>query len=74
MERLDLREKSINDLLPAEDNGCMFAGYNGYNMTFAKRKQVGKRYTFATNDPVAIRKGRRDDHNCIAAERAAIGT
>jgi len=51
----------------------MFMGYNGYDVTFPERKQVGKRDTFAPEDPSAIRKRGCDGHNRIAAERAAIG-
>jgi hypothetical protein len=59
--------------LPAERYDCMFTGHNSYHMAFSERKQVGKRDTFAPDDPVAIRKCRGNCHNRIAAERATPG-
>ncbi len=51
----------------------MLTGNNGDDVAFTERKQVGKRDTFTTEDPVAIRKSGCYRHYCIAAERAALG-
>src|SRR5512136_2394204 len=72
-ESLDLREKCILELLPAEGNDCMLTGHNGYHMIYTERKQVGKRNAFATDNSRAIGKCRCNPHDGIATERAAAG-
>ena len=72
LERFDLTEKCIHNLLAGERLDKMLTGYYRNNMTFAKGKEVGKGYALTPNDPVPVMKSWRHRKNIFPTEGTGI--